>query len=196
MGAIALGACGGSDAQPQASCASALKWRGQLFLDAGRLAGLARGQRLGDGLEACESEQKLAVFAIRSIQPEFAVSADSKGQPGLFVALGYLPQLRSHPLHSRLYGGRGALPPGLRCRGRFSLRGTVGELPKFNSPIVVRTAAGRQELTAHPTATVAGFDRTGLPYLPSGVRIAAGGRRCTDSGGVRFLVMRWARRPI
>jgi len=190
VGLIAVTACGNTRAAPDAgSCVGGVRWRAGAYIDRGELAPLRRGGVLGEAAASCEpdSSARRTIYRIPGVDPALAVSDVSKGQNRLLVAMGYLTQLRSHPLHRQLYGRNdGALPVKLRCGRRFEM---TGKASWPTDPLVLERRSDGVELRLRPDARARIGRRHGVPYVRRGQRLRVVGRRCVARNGTRLRVV-------
>jgi hypothetical protein len=175
------------------SCVAQIKWGGADYLgrEAPREArvplggslGRARVPACGDAIEIIdgvvqpspdEPDRFVRVRRIRGVPPALAVF-DVQGHL-VYQAVGYFPQLRSHPLHG-LYRNE-TRPRRLRCGRERRYRGRIPE-PPFSGSFSVRFERGRTVgLSVGERTRFSGFLRHGQPYLQRGDRVRVIAKQC------------------
>jgi hypothetical protein len=178
-----------------ASCAATVTWRGVDYVGWAARSALAVGDSLGTGtVPACrdtivvgggarppERGRSVDVLPISGVPARVAV-AIAGGARTAYLAPGYLPQLREHPLHRALYGraDRPLETLGRRCGDAPAVRGRlVGAEP--GGLRVRRETGGTKRMLVDVRTRVAGLERDGLPYLTPGARVRVETLRCDPS---------------
>jgi hypothetical protein len=111
-------------------------------------------------------DQEIKVRRISGVHPDVALAASRRR---VYLAAGYLPELRSHPLHRAVWR-RGDLPRKRVCR-EVVASATLKSQPGFGR--VLRVAGRDVDLRAD--TRYSGRHRHGLPYLRSGDRVTVRG---------------------
>lgn len=175
------------------SCIAQIKWRGTDYLGRGAprdtrvplggSLGRARVPACGDAIEIIDGVEQqppdepvrfVRVRRIRGVPPGLAVF-DVRGQ-AVYEAVGYFPQLRSHPLH-RLYLNE-PQPQRLRCGRERRYRGRIPEAPFIASFSIKLKRGGTVGVSVGERTRFRGFLRHGHPYLQRGDRVRVVAKRC------------------
>jgi hypothetical protein len=182
-------------APAQASCAATVRYGGLTYfgssLNAGAGGALRGGVRpgcndvivrdsQGNDISPHEADQPIDLHRVRGVPARLAVSY----QGSIYLAEGYLPQLRRNPLH-RLWA-RGQAKP-TDCGTAWRVNATISVTPT-SGPIPVKTAARRDALLDLSSATKAhGLDVAGYPRLRQGEKVRALVRSCSSPYGGHVL---------
>jgi hypothetical protein len=175
VGGCSLGGGGETGATP--SCASAVRWNGDVYF--GNDLRMPRAARVGTGVTPpCRSgddPRRVALHRLRGVDPTVAVAVAGDDDT-VFLAEGFLPQLASHPVHDAIERRSGPLLAPRRCSREFAESGTVTAV----SPLLLRSRRGEAAISLHARTRVTGFLRAGQPYLQRGDRITVRGRVCAE----------------
>jgi hypothetical protein len=164
-----------------ASCIASARWGGTFYIGMAppRDGALPLGHRLGRSrIPACidtippspdEHDTFHGIRRIRGVPP--ALAFFDTAEKSVYSALGYFPQLPTHPLHA-LYGAewdddhlRGA-----RCQPGVWRRGRIASVT-FTGGFLLRSGRRRIMLDVTPRSQIHGFERQGQPYLQDGDRV-------------------------
>jgi hypothetical protein len=165
------------EAGRSSSCASAVRWNGQVYF--GNELAMPAGPRVGTGtIPPCESgdaARRVALNRLRGVNPTVALAV-AGNHDSVFLAEGFFPQLASHPVHEAIRRRSGPLLRPRRCRSRFELTGTVTAV----QPLLVRSGGDSVAIELYADTLITGFLRAGEPYLQVGDRILVRGRVCAE----------------
>jgi hypothetical protein len=186
------GGGGGGDDAPSTSCASTLRVWGQQYRGAAMHA--ERGAKLAvhGVLPGCGgTDRTVGVVRLRGVPPAVAVARSGGPRDQVFVADGYFPVLRGHPLHAALVRQAHGLPQPRHCGAAWRARGPLARTP-VGDRIEVRSG-GKTVVAAVTQGTrIFGFRRAGEAYLQRGDLVVASGRRCSLGEGPELVVERIA----
>lgn len=197
VAAVAAG-CGGNQLR-EGDCSVTVTFSGAVYAGQANLPAPPRGERLGEGVRsACPDaeegseaieERRVTVFRVGRLPPALAVRID--GTESLATAQGYIPTLRGHPLHRRIYRSDAKPRPPRGCTEPLRLEATVTAVPTAGG-VTVRSLARGKELFVnfHARTRVRGFLRAGYPFLRDGDRLRIIGRRCPRTAGARLVADR------
>ena len=219
---ILVGAgCGGGEAADEGAagdegdCTARLLWNDVRYHSAGSPERpLALGERLGKGnVPRCNGEPgpALDVIQIRGVDPAVAVVIEGEGDPPYaWLAPGYLPESRRHPLHDAIYGGPSEpnAETGFRCEPSRLIRVRALNTPAYDT-VFLRVAAEDEEsepflragdvdgiVSLDANTAVVGHERDGIPFIQAGGEFSLVLRECLGTeaepglAGLRRLVVK------
>jgi hypothetical protein len=188
-----------------ASCAEAVRWGGTTYLGVGpSKRTLALGVLLSGGVEpGCRDtipsppvvDRPVRLRTIAGVSARVAlVRADRPNR--IFLAPGFLPQLRDFPLHDAIYGSRSKpvdrtweQPPGKRYFKCDSVvkRTVVGRVR--SAMFALRLRVGRREESVFvDVRTRVPRERGALPYFRAGMRVRVHVTECRRGSHFRYAV--------
>lgn len=218
---LAGAGCGGGEAADEGAadsepdCVARLLWNDVTYHSAGSpKKPLALVERLGKGnVPSCSGEPRpaLDVIQIRGVDPAVAVVIEGEGDPPYaWLAPGYLPESRRHPLHDAIYGSPSEpnAETGFRCEQPRVISVRALNTPAFDSTYL-QVAAKDEALETFLSAgdvdgivsldantAIAGHERDGIPFIQAGDEFSLVVRPCVgtaeDPGleGLRRLVVK------
>ena len=145
----------------------------------------------GEAVPAKEPDRPIEMRRIRGVPARIAVLVPDR--PGrMYVARGFLPQLRSHPLHRAIYGAHGADERGRReCGEPQTVRGRLPWQPGFDVVFRVDHETRHTIVTVDALTRVRGAPRVaGTPHFRRGDAVAVTGRPCHGSRDTLFVADR------
>jgi hypothetical protein len=180
LAVLGLAGCEAGETGGSGACAAALVRDGEaLYIGTGIDAGdgVRSAQLIEEGfaIPGCndgggpEPDHPTSVFAVRGVSPELAVIDDGS----LYVNVGYVTEVRDHPLHEVLHGDE------RRRRTRGSPCTVDGTVIDRVFATWAQTDRGRISVGIDARTRIIGFDRGGLPYVDHGDPIRIHGR-CRD----------------
>jgi hypothetical protein len=190
---LVLVGCGGPNRETS-SCAAALRWNATTYFGypiVDRQRAPEHGDALGsatilrcsdqDSPTADSARGPVEIVALRGIPPQIAVARADDPQTA-YLATGFLPELRLHPLHAAI--GIGEFRPA-RCRKPVALNARVVAQPTKITSTQVQVGNSRrsQSIKFRGGAQIRGFRRAGQPHLQNGDLISAEGRYCRVVAG-------------
>ena len=184
-----------SAAPAHAACAATVRYGGVTYfgssLTAGEGPALRGGVRpgcndqvvrdsQGNDISPHEDDQPIELRGLRGVPARLAVAYEGR----VYLAEGYLPQLKHHPLHRRWAQGQD-VPSS--CGTPWRLSATVSVTPT-PGPVPVATAGGHDALLDLGADTrVHGLDVAGFPHLRQGEKVRALVRSCSSPYGGHVL---------
>jgi hypothetical protein len=204
--AVALAGCGGGN-ERSAQCPAALRWNAATYFEfpvVDRRHAPKHRASLGSAtIPECSDEDPegggvgggpVGIVGLVGVSPQVAV-ARAEDTNSVYLAEGFLPELREHPLH-RAVGGE--LRP-RRCETPISRDGRIMAPRSAVQRTQFRSGTGSPEgLSFRGDAEFRGFRRAGQPYLETGDLIAIRASHCRVRGrpGQRVLVVSSVRPAI
>jgi hypothetical protein len=189
IGALLVAAigCGGEEAadddgiRDSVDCVAPLMWNDVTYWSAGELEEpLVVGMRLGRGIVRCRGEaappgRRVEVLRIDGVSPSVAVAIG--GEPYAWLAPGYLPESRRHPLHGAIYGSpeEPSAEAGFRCESSRTIRARALTTPALDViPLEVEAEDEQMQpfllredvdgiVTLDASTVVTGFERDATP---------------------------------
>lgn len=157
-------------------------------------AAVPLGGAIGTAFSPCvapDDRETATVVAVADVPSEVAIAVKKGQSPGVYLANGFLPELRGYPLHKAVFRGRDEARRGRRCGRRARLTGRLEDQPFGAGGALSVLAQGRRtEFEVRSDARVRARLRSGLPYLRKGDRLQIAGRRCLNEYRQRVLFAR------
>lgn len=181
------------------SCIPAIRYREAVYLMTGSPSAflpIQTRRRARVPLRPCgevigppQPPPRVNVHRLRGVHPSVALG---ERDHDLWLAVGFLPQLPSHPLHELLTGRWRSKPRPLTCSRPFALVGRVTSPPSVLRKITLTVAhvprivgtfrRGDVDVTIGSDTTVVGMRRLGLPFIGLGAHVRVLAVRCRAPG--------------
>ena len=178
---------------------AAVKWHGVIYESWRTVAPFGFGAPVSGGaIPGCddtvvngevqhEPDTPTAVTRVKGIDPRVALARRPERRI-IYIAPGFLPQLRSFPEHDALFGAHDQ-PAVKRCFG--PLRTIVGRAPfKPTSALVIESGGSSSQIQLRRDTRYHGRHRLGLPFVGKGDRITVRGLHCIVAGDARAFIPR------